>query len=301
MPFKSRTVSDELKIWRSLNARMELTEKEKRYYFYKEKGFEGEVKFDLLTEKLAGERIILNDLLFEVNNTKFQIDTTIIFQETIDLFEVKNYEGDYLYNSGSFYTVSGKEIQNPLDQLKRCESLFRQLLQSLGFKIPIEGKIIFINPEFTLYNGPQNQSIIYPTQINQFMKKLNSKPSKLNERHRRLAEKLVSLHQIESPYKRLRHYEINQIRNGFCCGSCHSLLISVRGTKLICNLCGKEERVESAILQSVEELKLLFPSKKITTGVIYEWCKFSVSKKVIQRVLVQNYKSMGCQRGIYYE
>jgi hypothetical protein len=60
MPLKSRMESDELKIWRFLNARMELTEKEKKYYLNKEKGFEGEVKFDLLTEKLSNERIIVN-------------------------------------------------------------------------------------------------------------------------------------------------------------------------------------------------------------------------------------------------
>jgi hypothetical protein len=119
-------------------------------------------------------------------NTKFQIDTAIIFQETINLFEVKNYEGDYFYNTDKFYTISEKEIQDPLDQLKRCEFLLRQLLQNLGFNI--KGWIIFINPEFTLYQSPQNTPIIFPTQLNRFMKKLNSKSSKLNKEHKKLAK-----------------------------------------------------------------------------------------------------------------
>lgn len=301
MAFKSRTESDELKIWRILNARMDLTEKEKKNYLYKEKGFEGEVKFDLLTVKLPCEQLILNDLLLEVNNTKFQIDTTIIFQETIDLCEVKNYEGDYLYSNDSFYTLSGKEIQNPLDQLKRCESLFRQLLQSLGYKIPIEGKLIFINPQFTLYNAPQNQSIIFPTQINRFMKKLNSKPSKLSERHKKLADKLISLHQIESPYKRLRPYEFGQLRKWITCASCYSLLTSVRGKKIVCGVCGREETVESAIMRSVEEIRLLFPDKKITTGGIYEWCGIIPSKTMIWRILKKNMKSIGYGQWTYFE
>jgi hypothetical protein len=153
MAYKPRIEKDEIKIFRSLNARMDLTEKERKYYFKLVKGFEGEVMFDLLTEQLPEERLILNDLLLEANNTKFQIDTTMIIQEKIHIFEVKNFEGDYDYNSDEFY-IFGKIISNPLDQLKRGESLFLQLLQNLGYKIPIEAWIIFINPEFTLISRP---------------------------------------------------------------------------------------------------------------------------------------------------
>jgi hypothetical protein len=255
----------------------------------------------LLTEKLSNERIILNDLLLEVNNTKFQIDTAIIFQETINLFEVKNYEGDYFYNTDKFYTISEKEIQDPLDQLKRCEFLLRQLLQNLGFNIPIKGWIIFINPEFTLYQSPQNKPIIFPTQLNRFMKKLNSKSSKLNKQHKKLAELLISLHQIESPYPRLSHYDYDQLQKGITCGSCNSFSTSVRGTKLLCDVCGEEEKVEFAVMRSVKEFKLLFPDKKITTNGIYEWCKVIPSKPIIRRILKKNMKSTGIGQWSYYE
>src|SRR4051812_33780847 len=118
MAYKPRIEKDELKILRSLNARMDLTEKDKKHYYKLKKGYEGEVMFDLLTEKLPEERLILNDLLLETNNTKFQIDTAMIVQEKIHLFEVKNFEADYEYDSGKFQTISGKEYSNPFDQLK---------------------------------------------------------------------------------------------------------------------------------------------------------------------------------------
>lgn len=135
MPFKARTIPVELIILRILNKRTELPAEEKKYYLYKEKGFEGEVQFDLLTEKLQSECYILNDLLLKVNNTTFQLDTTIIFQKTIYLFEVKNYEGDYCYLQGGFGTLAGREIKNPLDQLKRSTTLLRQLLQKHGYNL----------------------------------------------------------------------------------------------------------------------------------------------------------------------
>ena len=143
-----------------------------KYYFNLEKGFAGEVQFDLLTEELQCDCLILNDLLLEVNKTKFQIDTAIIFQETIYLSEVKNYEGDFYYESDIFYTFSGKEKKDPLDQLNRGKSLFRQLLQSLGYHLTIDGSVVFVNPEFFLYQAPKNLPFIFPTQLNRFMKKL---------------------------------------------------------------------------------------------------------------------------------
>lgn len=71
MLLKGRTESIELMTLRYLNRRMVLSEKEKFYYINLEKGFEGEVKFDQLTENLDEERDIINDLLLEVNNSFF--------------------------------------------------------------------------------------------------------------------------------------------------------------------------------------------------------------------------------------
>ncbi|WP_342042616.1 nuclease-related domain-containing protein [Bacillus sp. OTU2372] len=95
MAYKPRSVPEELKVLRILNNQMDLTSEQEKYYLYKEKGFEGEVQFDLLREQLQSDCLILNDLLLEVNNTFFQIDILILFQEIIYLFEVKRRFGYY--------------------------------------------------------------------------------------------------------------------------------------------------------------------------------------------------------------
>ena len=302
MAYKPRKEKDELLILRSLNARMSLSVEEKKTLYRLEKGYEGEVMFDLLTEQLPEGKLILNDLLLEVNGTKFQIDATIIVQWKIYIFEVKNFEGDYDYEGGNFQTHTENEINNPLDQLKRCESLFRQLLQKLGIKIPIEGKVIFINPEFALYQAPKNQPYILPTQLNRFMKKLIPSSSKLNNVHFKLAEKLVSLHQIESPYSRVRKYKYDELQKGILCKSgCSFMEFNDGKGEMACNHCGEHEKVDAAVFRSAEELKLLFPELKITTNVVYDWCKVVGSKKTIKRILDKNYKLMGHHRWSYYE
>ncbi|MDR7002019.1 nuclease-related domain-containing protein [Neobacillus niacini] len=301
MLYKPRLLPIDLIKMRSLNARMNLTPTERKYYLNREKGFEGEVMFDILTEKLESDCLILNDLLFEFNNTEFQIDTSMIFQNTIILFDVKNYEGDYYIATDRFYTKSSEEISNPLLQLERSHSLFRQLLKSIGFQMPVEASLVFINPSFTLYQAPLDKPIIFPTQVNHLMKKLNCIPSKLNYRHTKIAEKLVSLHKTKSRNANLPDYEYGKLEKGFICGSCHSLSISVDEKKLVCENCGAEETINAAIVRNVRELMFLFPDLKITTNLVQDWCKVIESKKTIRRVLKGKFKVIRNGKFLYFE
>lgn len=301
MPYKSRSESFVLKVLRILNKRMKLTEDDQRYYLNQEKGYEGEVQFDGLTEKLQRECHILNDLQLDSNKSSFQLDSSLIFQETYSLFEVKNFEGEYVYGDEYFKTSSGRDIQNPLDQLKRSKLLQSNLLQTLGNKIAIEAYVIFINPHFTLYQTPPDLPFILPTKLDSFMKKLDQKPSRLNDSHKTLADKLISLHQTVPPYTQLPSYEYDQLRKGITCKRCLSFSVSVQGKRVICHSCGCEEMVTSAVLRMVGEFSLLFPDKKITTNIIHDWCGVLISKKTISRTLGKYFMIKGVHQWTYYE
>lgn len=214
MIFKYRTKPIDLKILELLNPRMNLTNKDKQHYYNQKRGYEGEVMFDTLTEKLQCECFILNDLLLEINNTTFQIDSLLILQEAIYFYEVKNFEGDYYYDSDKIFKKPKTEIVNPLHQLSRSESLLRQLLLKLGYTLPIHASIVFINPTFTLYQAPLNQPIIFPTQIKNYLSHLNKTPSKLSKWHEKLADQLTSLHITDSPYKKFLPIIITNFEKG---------------------------------------------------------------------------------------
>lgn len=233
MIIKPRFESVELMLFRSLHLRMKLSEKDVNYYFYLEKGFEGELQFDKFCEIFSNEYLILNDLLFEVNSTTFQIDSLLISQNAIFLFEVKNYDGDYYIEGDEWYSIFQKEIKNPVRQLKRSESLFRRLLQDLGISYSIESYVVFVNPGFLLYQAPMNLPIIFPNQINRFLDKLNTKPRNLTNKHTKLAEKLVSMHVSESPYTKVPDYSYEQFEKGITCGECRSFSTSKCGKILV--------------------------------------------------------------------
>ncbi|MGG5255147.1 nuclease-related domain-containing protein [Neobacillus sp. SM06] len=303
MAYKLRVEKDEIKIWRFLNARMKLTKDEKQHFLNLEKGFKGELMFDQHTDKLPAGHLILNDLLLEVDGRKFQIDTVGIIQEWIHLFEIKNLEGNYIYENGKICRVNPrKEISNPLDQVKRSEFLLRKLIESYGFHLPIIQHVVFINPEFTLYQAPLDVPLIMPTQINAFMKNYSMAPSTLNSLHYNLAEKLVSLHQIDDPFLRVRRYRFGDLKKGILCGTCYSFMYLVNGgDNLVCPCCGAHEKMDSAVLRNVKELQLLFPDAKITTNLVFDWCEGIVSKKAFRRVLKGNYQTLGNKKYTYYE
>jgi len=297
---KSRTKSDLLVRLEILNARMELPEREKQYYLSLEKGYQGEQLNDLWVEKLKGEVCVLHNLLFEIKNTQFQIDTLIITQDRIYLLEVKNHEGDYIYKNDGFSTLSGKETKNHLHQLKRCETLLRQLLQILGNNYPIESYLIFINPEFFLYNVPPELPIVYPTQLNRFYTNLNKRPSKLNDRHKILANKLLAEDKRESSYSQLPTYQYDQVQKGCTCANCRSLSTVLDKQRVICGDCGHSEKFKTAVLRTIAEFTHLFPERRITTLEVFEWCGGVGSVKGIRRVLKNNFKPQGHGKYTYY-
>ena len=94
MLLKSRPESDLIKLLGFLNTRMILTEDDLKQYLNLKKGYEGEVAFDLLTAaNLNNDVFVLNDIMLEINHSKFQIDSSLIIQDTIFPCEVKNFEG----------------------------------------------------------------------------------------------------------------------------------------------------------------------------------------------------------------
>ncbi|MBT2643723.1 NERD domain-containing protein [Bacillus sp. ISL-41] len=301
MFIKNRSESEELRMLKALNPRMELAAKEKQYYFNLKKGFEGEVIFDGYLKRIVIQSLILNDLLFEQNQSHFQIDSLMISQSLTYLFEVKNFEGEYYFDGDTFRKINGTEVKNPLLQLERNVSLLRQFFNSIGFKILIEPYLIFVNPDFTLYQAPLNRRIILPTNLNRFIHHINNQKSDLNYQHSRLSETLLSSHLTKSPFSKIPRYEYAQLRKGVFCHSCGAVMEEYSGVILTCKKCGRHENTKEALSRSIEDHRILSPTKKISTNTIYEWCGEILPKPVIRQVLKENYSVSGYGQWSYYE
>src|SRR5699024_2876398 len=263
----------ELTILQSLDRRMTLTKEDKINFQNLHKGYIGEKNFfKLLESEQTSKCIRLFDLSLKNNNDEFQIDSLLIFQNKIYLCDVKFFKGNFYIQDNDWYVEgSNKEISNPVSQLKRCNRLFRELLQKLGHHFQIEAYVIFNNPEFTLYQAPINQPIIFPSQLKRFIKRLNQETGLLNSKHTKVTQQLTTLHTPKFPYERLPDYDYNRLKKGIPCTQCTDFLSPTRTQSFRCNTCGHIEIAEPAIMRNIKEFNLLFPGKRITTPIIYEW------------------------------
>src|SRR5699024_1784004 len=147
-----------------------------------------------------------------------------------------------------WYVANTKqEIRNPMLQLQRSEFLLRQLLQHMGVHFKIEPRLIFVHPEFTLYQAPYDQPLVLPTQLNRYVKTLNHTPSKLTSMHQNLAEQLIQRHITTSRHERLPEYSFDHLKKGIVCSSCRGFMFAIRMANMRCTDCGYEERTESAV------------------------------------------------------
>ena len=291
-----------LLILKHLHRRTLLSVTEKSSYNNLTKGYQGEQKLhDILTHNLSPQYLILNDLLINCDNTEFQIDTLLIGKNTIYHLEVKNYTGDFYLEQDNFYSaLSRNEIRNPLHQLKRSELLLGRFLKQKNHAFTIESYVIFINPEFQLYQATLNSPIIFPSQINRFIEKLNTQSFQQTSLQHSLAKALIGSCIDVSTHERLPIYEYDKLKKGIICMSCGNFLKSLTSNKLICPKCSFPEDIDEAVKRSIQEFNILFPEEKITTSRIQDWCAIINSKKTIRRVLKKHLISVNKYRHTYY-
>ncbi|WP_226677351.1 nuclease-related domain-containing protein [Mesobacillus jeotgali] len=214
---------------------------------------------------------------------------------------MKNFEGEYYFDGDTFRKINGTEVKNPLLQLERNLSLLRQFFNYFGFNTSIEPYLVFVNPDFTLYNAPLNKRIILPTNLNRFIHQLNNNKSTLNDQHSRLSEKLLSSHLTKSPFTKIPKYEYSQLRKGVFCHSCGKAMEEYSGRVFMCNNCSVKENTKSALIRSVKEFNLLNPLEKMSTNIVYEWCGGVFPKKTIRQVIKENFITSGYGQWSYYE
>lgn len=302
MPHSKPRKSLELQILSFLNARMDLSSRDQKNLYNLERGYEGELKFSrLLGSKDPSECLRLYDLQLEINQTEFQIDNLLIYQDTVYMNEIKNYEGDFLAKDDKWYVMpSEKEIRSPILQLQRSEFLLQQLLQQMGFHLKIVSRLVFVHSGFTLYQAPYNQPIIFPTQLARYTNHLNHTQTRLTDMHRKLAKQLVQSNISSSRHMRLPNYNYEDLKKGIVCNNCSGFMFAKSMSILCCESCMHEERIDFAVMRTVSEFHILFPNMKINSSTIYEWCNVIDSKSKIRRILMKNMQLVKRGKYSYY-
>lgn len=288
---KKRTESTTHLILESLNNRMTLSFEDKMNYQNQVKGFEGECLFDQYLNHLEQPGIVINDLLLSTKNTSYQIDSLLLLNQQISIYEVKNYTGSYTYKDGTLFSESGHAIQDPLGQVNRKKSYLHNLLLNKGYTYSISACVVYADSDFYIYSLPQTKSILFHGQLenhfNQLLRKTGAHP--VNREDKKLATHLVSLHNENYRPNHLPSYSFQDLKKGITCPKCFSFQFSRTGEKRKCDSCGFKEKIADAIYRSVLEFRLLFPEMKISVPTIRLWCGSVYNAYHVRSVLTKNF------------
>lgn len=292
----------EQRVLELLHSRKSLTTDEIQRLKTLQKGFHGEQKFYQLLKKAPIAHSFLFDLLFESDGTTFQLDSVYVNGNSITIFEIKNYTGDFYIDKDKWFIApTHQEIRSPITQLQRSEFLLRKLLRQSHPELLLHSRLIFIHDEFTLYNAPLDLPATLPTQITRFFKRITSNHSGTPPRNTSLAEHLTSLHIANSPFDRLPTYSYEELQKGLTCPLlCGGFLERYTNKSFICKKCKHAQLTASALYENILELTELFPNKSITTQLVYDWCDKLVVKNTIRDTLLKHFKHIPNGKHSYY-
>lgn len=300
---KTRQPSDLLRGLNYLDKRFELKEPEKRYLINLQEGLRGDTAFDdKISQLINKEAIVLNDLLLLNKGLSFQVDSLLISSHGVYVFEIRNYAGRYVRLAEGFSTIRGQEVADPLIQLNRTASFLKQLLKEWGSGLTVTAQLVFIHPQFSLYNARVEDPIILPNQIDEYLEDLNTKSRMLSREHHDLARRILKLHDDDSPVqKQLPYYSYKELKKGLSCNACGSFDLLITQRSCYCKSCFVKRAVTDVILDNIEELQFLFPETTLTTAKVNEWCGDAVHFRRMRKVLKEHYTATGATSERVYE
>ncbi|WP_034549739.1 nuclease-related domain-containing protein [Carnobacterium funditum] len=287
MIYNKRSKPISLVIMESLARRTTLSKKDTHYLNSLQKGFEGELAFDRMAAKLGAGCTVINDLLLQPKmSNAFQIDSLVLIGQTVYLYEIKNYSGEYCYGPEMLLKKPDFEVSNPLIQMQSSKNKLKIFLRELGYTLKVKAYVVYVHPEFTLFHAPENEAILLPTQLKSHFAKLNKETELLAESAHRFVETLM-LYKIEStPFvEDIPKYDFNTLKKGVRCESCGSFDLVNYRQNYQCYDCSYKNTFHSAILNTIKEYQQLFPDSKLSTRIIYRWCNETASKNRIKTAL----------------
>lgn len=276
-----------LMIMESLAIRGTLTNKQRQYLQHLQKGFAGEQLFDQMTDQLNTNCLTLNDLFLQPHlSNAFQIDSLILTEKTLYLYEIKNYSGEYYYGEEMLVKIPNFKVSNPLIQVQNTKNKLNIFLKELRYEIEIKAYATYVHPEFTLFNAPKHEGILLPSQLKSHFDIIQKQSKPLTTFHKKRAADLIA-HQIDPILfaNDIPNYSFAGLRKGLCCEECSSLDLELRRNQYHCYSCSYENFINSALSACIKEYQRLFSNDELTTSILYIWCAGKVSRKRIIRIL----------------
>lgn len=268
----------------TLEGRAQLNSAQRKDLMSYQSGLEGESIFRSILNTIDGLNYLYN---FEFNH--LQIDFLVELDNTLIIFEVKHYSGEWKIEGDYIKNNFNTQIQSPIIQLKKIVYSLYTSLHHLDIDVKIKSYIIFTNPHFLLLNKHSSFSqIILPHQLYKIFQIIDVYPKQ--------SKYLSQIKQLQSNHSSYYQKEVitdfSSIHSGLRCPYCKKLYtIKIESIKKfnICQYCMKKISNQHLVSFNLKELYTL-KMKPFDLNEAINWCK-PMQPHIIRRVCNQYFLS----------
>lgn len=224
-------------------------------------GYEGERRFIELAEQFSQKKLsVIWDYTFDIG-TFTQIDVMILTQNSLNVYEIKNYHAQCESDGVTFKYNDLVVANNPYTQCRMATSRLTNLLRRERINIDVVPHLVLIHPncQMKLANLENDISTLMMIDIPKHIYQLQPMES-------RTAERILSTlnkYRCVSPYQPHVQYpfDLSQLTPGIFCPDCGSYQIENQNRCLVCQNCNYLEAKSSAVKRLITECATLFPEQ----------------------------------------
>lgn len=283
MILNARKVSKELLFYRALSRRWELNPKLQKLWMNQERGYEGEIIYDQIYDESLSHLHIFRGVYLNIENSMVQCDSLIVSDNGFLVHEIKNYNGNYKYESEKWFVRNFEISEDPLLQLRRTMSRLVKLRYENNINFEVEGRVIFPNVDFALECSDEKvwPATIMRNQLKRYLLSLKDLPVT------HYADSLVEIiqsHMVEDPYFD-KVADFDQLKKGAYCRACGSFDLIKTNVHFNCQVCSHQDTIHTVVLSAIADLNILFSNQDITRNKVWLLLDKQVSRGTITTFL----------------
>ena len=270
-------------------------------------GKDEQFDYQLLVNGVAGENELFR-LLMEQNyqdvwwrrnfwlSRQVECDLLLVTHAKLYVLNAKYYNGQFVYRDNVAY-FNGKPLQNdPLSSFQLSMGRLKKLLAEAGIEVPVEGRVVFMNPNFGCsFDESVSVECVPRHGVLRMFQDIRDVAVQVGRRNglnpERIGQQLLAL-ESDSKYNLpvVKDTHMQKMTCGLLCPACGANEASSRGAavqrrtaaivrskltierqKVTCEVCDYQALKRSAVLLAVEEYCKLFHHKTSFTTMDICW------------------------------
>lgn len=253
-----------------LEKRTKLSTDDKKRLWIQRMGYQGEKIFHEFISRNAKQHWKVLYRTWLTVSGRFECDFIVITRVGIYFFEIKYYNGSFIYENHQQFINQRRFNGDILGQFKQMKERTTQMCQSLNYTGLITHKLVYINPYYTARLPQEWQGfLLHYNQLNDYFDMM-TRDEQIDNSANLSPENFELLinrdYRCEPPYQvqAISPEQANNLTTGIECVHCGSFSLVTSRYKVVCSNCHQQEAKEQAGFRMIKDYQLLYPNNLLT-------------------------------------